>query len=70
MTQGGLSDEEHSDKETKQKIKWINTISIVTMHILALYSLFTVAPQVRWQTYLWGKWTCRCHFQRLITYVI
>jgi hypothetical protein len=56
MTQGDPLDKEHSIKEIKQKIKWVNTFSITAIHLLALYSVFTIAPLVRWQTFLWGEY--------------
>jgi uncharacterized membrane protein YcfT len=56
MTQGDPQVKEHSVKEMKQKIKWINTISIIAIHLLALHSVVTIAPLVRWQTFLWGEY--------------
>lgn len=67
MTQGDPLDKEHSIKEIKQKIKWVNTISITALHLLAVYSLFTITPLVRWQTILWGEYLLHQHFQHLIT---
>jgi uncharacterized membrane protein len=68
MTLGDPLVKEHSIKEIKQKIKWVNTISIAAIHLLALYSVITITPLVRWQSFLWGEYLLHQHFQHLITY--
>jgi uncharacterized membrane protein len=68
MAQGDPLDEQHSIKEIKQKIKWVNTISITAIHLLALYSVFTITHLVRWQTILWGECLLRYHYQHLNIY--
>jgi hypothetical protein len=70
MTQGNVLDKEHNVKEIKQKIKWVNTISIASIHVLALYSLIAVAPLVRWQTLLWGEYFPSGHLRLFITYEV
>lgn len=68
MTQGDPLDKEHSIEEKKQKIKWVNTISIITIHLLALYTVMTALHLARWQTILWGEYLLHQHFQHLITH--
>jgi hypothetical protein len=68
MAQGDTLVKEHGIKETKQKIKWVNTISITALHLLALYSVLAIAHLVRWQTFLWGEYLLHQHYQHLITY--
>jgi fatty acid desaturase len=55
MTQEEALDEQRNDRENKQRIKWVNTISITAIHLLALYSVFTIVHRVLWQTFLWGE---------------
>jgi uncharacterized membrane protein YcfT len=55
MTQADLLDKQKNVREMKQKMKWVNTVGIAMVHVLALYSVFAVAPLVRWQTLLWGE---------------
>jgi hypothetical protein len=54
-TQQGRLDKEINSAELQQRIKWVNAISIIAIHLLALHSLFTVSLRVKWQSYLWGK---------------
>jgi hypothetical protein len=68
MAQGDPLDKGYRIREIKQKIKWVNTISITTLHLLALYSVLTISPLVRWQTFLWGEYLLHQHFLHLITY--
>jgi hypothetical protein len=68
MTQADLLDKQHNVKEIKQKMKWVNTIGIGMVHVLALYALFAVAPLVRWQTLLWGEYFLFRYLQLPIIY--
>jgi hypothetical protein len=55
MIQEDTLDEQQNNIETKQRIKWVNTISITAIHLLALYTVFTIVHRVLWQTFLWGE---------------
>jgi hypothetical protein len=55
MTEEEALREQRNDGEKKQRIKWVNTIIITAIHLLALLSVFSILHRVRWQTYVWGE---------------
>jgi len=39
----------------KQHILWYNVLTLTTIHVLALCSVFVVIPHTKWLTLPWGK---------------
>lgn len=50
----------------KSPIKWLNTISIILIHLIFVYGFLTYPLKARFLTTLWGKLPKFSHFLRFI----